>query len=178
MKAIAKILGLTAKQTYWATTILNFLIVAGAIYYFSKSSIPAAFRARTAAIQKSMEEARKASAEASARLQQIEERLSRLDVEIKDFASTSEQSAKAEEERIRQTTEEEKRKIVKSAEQEIDAAANNARRDLKLLVAELAVSLAEKKIQVTDATDRVLVHNFVASLNDDQKNDGQKGRKS
>ena len=70
-------------------------------------------------------------------------------------------------------TEEEKRKIVQSAEQEIAAASNAARRDLKQYTAELAVSLAEKKIAVNEATDKILVGDFSARLAD--SNSASKG---
>ena len=54
-----------------------------------------------------------------------------------------------------------------SAEQEIEMAANAARRELKAYVAELAVQLAEKKIRVSKDTDEALVHNFTAQMGKD-----------
>ena len=50
------------------------------------------------------------------------------------------------------------------AEQEIASAAGSARRELRNYAAELAVSLAEKKIKVDSATDRELVRDFVGQL--------------
>ncbi|MEO6119755.1 MAG: ATPase, partial [Terriglobales bacterium] len=133
----------------------------------TRKAVPQMFRDRTSAIQKGMEEARKASAESAARLSEIESRLSRLDSDIATMRAQAESEAKAEEERLRAATEEEKRKIVQSAEQEITSAANAARRDLKHLAAELAVALAEKKILVSEETDKMLVRDFSAHL--DQK---------
>ena len=54
-----------------------------------------------------------------------------------------------------------------SAEQEIEMAANAARRELKSYVAELAVELAEKKIRVSKDTDEALVRAFTAHLGKD-----------
>jgi len=59
--------------------------------------------------------------------------------------------------------------IVLAAEQEIAAAAKNARRDLKVFTADLAVGLAEKRIRETisgDAEKRIF-RSFVKDLGDD-----------
>jgi F-type H+-transporting ATPase subunit b len=164
VKFIGRTLGVETKSAYWISVVFNFLILAGAILWLSRTGVPAMFRNRTAAIQRGMEEARKASAESATRLAEIEARLGKLDQEIAGMRSQAESEAKAEEDRLRSTTEEEKRKIVQSAEQEIAAAANNARRELKNLAAELAVSLAEKKIAVSEETDKVLVREFAGNL--------------
>jgi F-type H+-transporting ATPase subunit b len=166
VKWLAKTLGLPIEKAYWVSIILNFLIVAVLIVLFLKSNLPKMFRERTAAIQKGMEEARRASEESRARLSEIESRLAKLDNDIVEMRAKAEQDAKAEDDRIRAATEEEKRKIIQSAQQEIGAASNAARRDLKQYTAELAVSLAEKKISVSDATDKVLVGDFASHLAD------------
>jgi len=62
---------------------------------------------------------------------------------------------------------------VESAGQEVEAAARLAQRDLKAYAAELAVSLAEKRIQVDAATDRALVESFVGQLG---QNGGKEGK--
>ena len=154
-----------SKLFFW----INFLIVAGGIFWLGRSGIPQAFRDRTAAIQRGIEEARKASEESSAKLNDIEARLSKLDEEIATMRSEAEANGRAEEQRLAAATEEEKRKIVESAEQEIAAAASNARRELKAFAAELAVGLAEKKIAVNEATDKTLVRDFGQSLTDGRK---------
>jgi F-type H+-transporting ATPase subunit b len=168
VKAIGSKLGLSPTQSYWLFVVINFAILAYLIWLGSKSSLPALFRDRSAAIKKGMDDARKASEEANARLSSIEARLSRLDADIRDMQSSAQAAAAAEEQRLKTATEEETRKILETAEQEIAAASTVARRDLKNLAAELAVNLAEKKISVDVATDRRLVGDFVAGL-DTQK---------
>ena len=83
--------------------------------------------------------------------------------------SEAETAAKGEEERVMAAAEEERRRIVQSAEQEIAMAANAARRELKAYAADLAVDLAEKKIQVNQAADQMLVREFTANLGKDGK---------
>jgi F-type H+-transporting ATPase subunit b len=152
------------KTAYWVFTILNFAILAIAIIFPAKKALPGMFRSRNASIQKSIEDARKASAEANARLSSIQERLGRLDVEIATIRSTAEEQGRAEEQRLLAVTEEEKKKILQSAEQEIASASATAQRELKQFAAELAVSFAEKKISVSESADRNLVREFTQSL--------------
>ncbi len=168
---IAHVTGLGPKSAYWVLVILNFAIIAVLIGLFWKSKIPAMFRARTSAIRKGMEEARKASEEASRRLGEIEHRLEKLDSDIAGMRAAAEAEAAAEEVRIRTAAEEDKRKVVERAEQEITAAARSARRELKAYAAELAVTLAERRIRVDASTDQALVRSFVAQLGG---TDGQK----
>ena len=79
---ISHLIGISPEYGYWVFICLNFAIVAGFIYWASRSKLTQAFRARTAAIQKGIEEARRASAEANARLEQIQGRLAKLDSEV------------------------------------------------------------------------------------------------
>jgi F-type H+-transporting ATPase subunit b len=176
VKWLARKLGVDPAQAYWASWVLNFLIIAGLIVFALKTNLPGIFRERTAAIQKGIEEARRASAESAARLSDIETRLSRLDGDIAGMRSKAEQDAAAEDQRLRAATEEEKRKIIQNAEQEIAAAANAARRELKQFAAELAVSLAEKKISVSEAADRALVREFATHLADGNPASSKGGR--
>jgi F-type H+-transporting ATPase subunit b len=165
VKALGKMLGIQDPKTaYWVFWILNAAILAWLLHMFIGRKLPGTFRNRTSAIQRGIEEARKASAEASARLTAIEARLSALDSEIASMRTSAEQEGRAEEERLRAATEEEKRSILASSEQEITAAANVARRDLKNYAAELAVELAEKRIAVTEADDRAILQNFSKNL--------------
>jgi F-type H+-transporting ATPase subunit b len=70
----------------------------------------------------------------------------------------------AEEARIKAAAEEDARKIVSSAEQEIAAASKAARRDLTAYAADLAIALAKKQIHVDAGTDSNLVRNFADRL--------------
>jgi F-type H+-transporting ATPase subunit b len=161
---VAKVTGLDLEHAYWLCVLLNFVVIAAAIFWFSKKNLPATFRNRTASIQKAMEEARKASADANRRLAEIEARLSRLDVEIGGMRAAAEKEAAEEEQRIKAAAAEDARKIVESAEQEIAAAARSARRELTAYAADLAVSLAKKQIHVDAATDQALLRNFAQQL--------------
>lgn len=166
---LARITGLSLTAAYWVSTIANFAVIAILIFWGLKKALPGMFRDRTAMIQKAMEEARKASEEANRRLGDIEGRLARLDQEIAGLRSGAEEEARQEEERIRAAAEEDRQKVVHTAEQEIAAAARGARTELKAYAAELAVSLAERKIRVNAGEDRELVRTFADQLRKDGK---------
>ena len=78
--------------------------------------------------------------------------------------AAAEAEAAAEEARIRTAAEEESRRIVEGAQAEIESSARVAQRELKAYAAELAVTLAEQRIQVDPNTDRGLVQKFSREL--------------
>ena len=164
VKFLAKITGLSIDGAYWLAVILNFAIVAAVIVWFSKKNLGAMFRGRTATIQKSLEEARAASADANRRLAEIESRLKHLREEISQMNATAESSAAAEDARIKAAAEEDARRIVESAQQDIAAAARAARRELTAHAADLAVTLAGQQIRVDAPTDQALVRRFAKDL--------------
>jgi F-type H+-transporting ATPase subunit b len=169
VQMVARITGLSLQNAYWLCLIFNFAVVAGLIVWVSKKNLPGLFRNRTAQIQQAMEEARRASADANQRLADIGARLSKLDAEIAAMRAAAEKEAVAEEGRIKAAAEEDARKIIQAAEQEIAAAAKTARRELKAYAASLAVSLAAKQIRVDAAADQALVRDFAAQLAADGK---------
>ena|SRR5579872_2286897 len=164
---VAKITGMDLEHAYVLCVVLNFVVIAAAIFWLSKKNLPGLFRNRTASIQKAMEEARKASEDANRRLADIEARLSKLNVEISGMRAAAEKEAAAEEQRIQAAAAEDARKIVESAQQEIAVAVKAARRDLKAYAADLAVSLATRQIHVDAATDQALLRSFGQGLGTD-----------
>ena len=167
VRKLAKLFGISVETAYWIAMVFNFAIIALAILWFMKSSLPGYFRSRNEAIARGIEEARAASADAQRRLTDIEQRLSRLDSEVAQIRASAEAESAAEEARIRTAAEADVKRILEQAEQEIDAAGRQARRDLKSLAAGLAVDLAAGKLRVDQETDESLIHNFVAQLGKD-----------
>jgi F-type H+-transporting ATPase subunit b len=173
VRFVSDVTGLSLESAYWLCMSLNFAAIAAIILWFSRKSLPGLFRNRTIFIQKAMEEARRASAEANERLSGIEKRLARLDDEILEMRAAAEKEAAAEEERIKAATAEDARKIAEAAGQEIAAAAKAARRELTAYAADLAVTLARKQIQVDTATDQGLVRHFADQLSNGNPDSGR-----
>ena len=175
VRAIAAKTGLSKEAVYWIFVVINFAILAAGAIWLVRKSMPHGFAPRTAEIQKAIEEARKASAEASARLGEIEGRLKVLDREIEEIHRAAETDFSAEEQRIKADAERDAQHVIATAEQEISAAARTAQRELKAFAAGLAVDLAEKKIKVDEATDQALVRGFAAQLLPQRANYGPDG---
>jgi F-type H+-transporting ATPase subunit b len=169
VRGLASMSGLSRQIVYWIFVIINFVVLAGGVVWIIRKILPQGFAPRTAEIQKGIEDARKASAEATARLTEIESRLARLDAEIAEIRGAAETDFSAEEQRIKAAAEQDARNVIAAAEQEIAAAARSAQRELKTFVAELAVEAAAKQIEVDAATDRELVHGFASQLGKDGK---------
>jgi len=176
VRYIAQILGVSVQTASLLSVLFNFAIIAGIAIWLGRKYLPGMFRDRSAAIQRAMQEAQKASEEARRRLADIESRLMKLDVEIGMMRDAAEKEAVAEEARIKAAAEEDARKIVESAQQEIAAAAKAARRDLTAYAADLAVGLAKKQIHVDAATDEALVHDFSAQLTSAPSGPGKDAR--
>jgi len=174
VEKLSKYTHLSIDQAYRVSIFLNFVGIGLIAIAFYKKGIPTLIpppgpymRQRSAMIVQAMEEARKASEDANRRLAEIEVRLSKLDTEIAGMRAQAEEEAVAEEHRIKAAAEEDARKIVESAQQEIAAAAKLARRELKEYAANLAVSLAKKQIHVDAPTDHALVRYFAQQLSAD-----------
>jgi F0F1-type ATP synthase membrane subunit b/b' len=176
VRILGRALGVSVETASLLSVLFNFAIIAGLVIWLGRKYLPGMFRNRTAAIQRAMQEAQKASEDARRRLVDIEARLLRLDAEIGTMRDSAEKEAVAEEARIKAASEEEARKIVQSAEQEIAAAAKSARRDLTAYAADLAVGLAKKQIHVDAATDEGLVHDFSAQLSSAPSGPGKDAR--
>lgn len=164
VKWLGQHLGLSGSAMYWLAVVVNFAIIALAVLYFSRLHLPTMFRNRTDSIRKAMDEAKRTSDDAKQRLAGIEARLSQLDSEIARLQAKAEQDGAAEEARIRASAEEDKKKIVEAAGQEIDVAAKTARRELAAYAADLAVNMARQRIQVDVPADQSLVSSFAQSL--------------
>jgi F-type H+-transporting ATPase subunit b len=164
VRFIAKKLNVSNETASFICFLFNFLVTAGVILWACGKYLPGTFKARTASIQKAMQEAQKASEEAQRRLAEIESRLKKLDVEIGTMRDNAEKEAAAEEARIQAATQEEARKIAEAARQEIEATAKAARRALAAYAADLAVGLASRQIRVDANADQALLRNFAGQL--------------
>ena len=164
---LGRLLGINGTKAYWLAVIVNFAVIALGVIYMSRLHLPTMFRNRTDSIRKAMDEAKIASEDAKRRLTEIETRLGRLDSEIAGMRASAEKDGAAEEARIRASAEEDKKKIVEAAQQEIATATKSARRDLASYAADLALDLARQRIRVDLPTDQALVSSFAQSLGKD-----------
>lgn len=164
LKWMAERLRVSKTVAYRLSATFNFVVLVTLIAIPLRSKLPAIFHKRTELIRQALDDAQTASAEANQRLSAIKSHLAKIGCEIGRMQSMADQQWQAEEERVRTAAEENKCRISKAAEREIAAAVNQARRELKAYVAELAVTLAATRIQVDTSTDRELVRSFIDQL--------------
>ncbi|WP_263411326.1 F0F1 ATP synthase subunit B family protein [Terriglobus tenax] len=157
-------LGMEPETAATVFQVLNFAILAIAVLYGLMKALPKAFRKRSEDIGRQLNEARSATEAANARMSAVEARLAKLDGELSALRSQAAAEAAAEEARLRAQLEDEKHKIVAAAEQEIAAASSHAQRAIKEFAADLAISQAAQKLQVTAETDRLLIRSFAERL--------------
>ena len=173
VQSFGHMLGMGAEEAATAFTWVNFLVLAGLVAWFLVKTLPKTFRDRNSAIQKHLVDARTATEEASARLNSVEDRLAALDGQIAAMRTQSEKDSVADEQRIKASLEDEKAKILASAEQEIAAATLHAQREIQKYAAELAIEQAARKLSISAETDRLLVQNFARRLGVDESPEGQ-----
>ena len=166
-------IGLNPDQSSIVFTVFNFLLLAAGIGWVAVKMLPAFFRNRSSAIQKHLVDARTATEEARVRLSSVEARLAKLDDDIAAMRAHAEQDSAQEEQRIKASVEDEKRKILAEAEQEISVATMHAQKLLQHHAAELAIEQAARKLVVSAETDRLLVQGFAQRLTGDESKKGQ-----
>lgn len=173
VKALGAKLGLDPGQAATAFTVANFVVLALLVGWFLVKTLPKTFRDRNAGIQKQLTEARSATQEANSRLSGVEARLGKLDEQIAAMRAQAEKDAANDEQRIKDSVEEDKKKILAAAEQEIAAATAQARRQIQQYAADLAIDQAAKKLVVSAETDRLLVQDFARRLVGDNSKEGR-----
>ena len=164
VQKLGHLVGLNTEQAATAFEVLNFIVLAIGVGFLAVKTLPKAFRDRNTSIQQHLVEARTATEEASARLNAVEDRLSKLDAEIADMRTHVEAETARDDERMRATLEDEKSKILAAADAEIQSATASARRDLQRHAAELAIEHAARRLVVTAETDRLLIQGFAQQL--------------
>ena len=173
VRKLGAMVGLNAEQAATAFTVANFIVLAALVGWFLLKTLPKTFRDRNTSIQKNLVDARTATEEASARLRIVEERLSKLDEQIAALRAQADKDSAHDEQRIKASIEEDKRKILEAAEQEIAAATALAQRQIQQYAAELAIDQAARKLVITAETDRLLVQSFARRLTGDDSKGGK-----
>jgi F-type H+-transporting ATPase subunit b len=151
------------KASRWFEDFNSFVLIAAILFVLFRI-LPAKFRAKRETIARELVEARKATEEAQARLAQIEARLAALGKDVDELRQHAAELAKGDEARIKASMEEERARIVRSAESEIAAAQASAERGLKRFASDLAVERAAARVQLSAEGDQALMDEFLQGL--------------
>jgi len=148
----------------------NLILVIAVLIWVARKPLSNFFAGRSQAIRDQLAEAQKARMEAEAKLAEIQVRMSSLDDELAEIKAVAEQEAQAEQQRLVAEAERDAQKVVERARREIEGMTRAAQLELKSHAAELAVQLAEQKIQqeMTEDDRSRMFARFVASLGGDK----------
>lgn len=120
-----------------------FIVVAFLLHRRFGRPVREALRSRGEGIKRELEKARLERDRAIEKLAEVEERLNRLDLEVKTIEERARIEAQAEKARIAAMTEAEILKIREQSQREIESSLKAARQELRTFAAEESVRLAE-----------------------------------
>ena len=133
--------------------LLNFAILVGVLVYFLKSPVAGFLSGRSAQIRQDLVTAAEMRRTATAELEEIRRRMAALPAELSALKTRGEEDVRAEQERITQAATVDRQRLLEQTRREIEMRLRLARRELTEYAAELAVSVAEKRIAATITPD-------------------------
>ncbi len=150
---------------------INFLLLVGLLVYLYRKRGRAFFDERSESIRKSLEEGRQALEKSQARLADAEKKLAGLQDEVQTLKKRAEAEIADEQERMRQASNDEARRIEEFAKAQIQAAANAAKLELKDYVVEQALEQARGMIRqrMDEKNRKQLVSFFLDDLSSKMK---------
>ena len=126
---------------------LNLFLFVGVLVYFLRRPMSDAFRGRRDGIRQDLLRAQQERDAAIKKLQDIEGKLDRLDVEILAIRERAAKEAADERERVVRSTEADVRKLSQQAQREIESAGKAARQELRRYAAEQTIGIAGEMIR-------------------------------
>jgi F-type H+-transporting ATPase subunit b len=126
---------------------INFLILLFILQRLLYKPFLAKMAERTAAIQKSLDEAQAARAEATRQQEENETRLRAAHAEAAAIRAQAMKEATEEQKRLVEAARAESQRLVESAKAQMDADVRRAREELRREVADLATAVAEKLVR-------------------------------
>jgi F-type H+-transporting ATPase subunit b len=158
-----------AHEQSWLQTaakVANFAILAGGLAYFLKAPIAAYLASREAQIRQDLVTAAEMRAAATAQLAEIEKKLQSLPAELDALRTQGAADVVAERARIAQAAAAERDRLIAQTHREIEMRLRVARRQLTEHAAQLAVSVAEKRIRrsITPDDQLRLVDRYTTQL--------------
>jgi F0F1-type ATP synthase membrane subunit b/b' len=148
----------------WPT--VNFVILAGGLWYFFREPVSGYLRDRHQAIRRDLVEAAQMKATAAAHLAEIDRKLKALPGEIEALKRRGAEEIAAEEQRIAQAATVERERLLEQTRREIELQVRLAKRELVEHAATLAVQIAGERITetITPADQDRLVDRYLDGM--------------
>lgn len=146
--------------------VLNFAITFGLLAYFITKPIRNGLAGRREGIEKALQQAQTAKAEAEARFADYDQKLSRAEAEIETIHAEIRREGEVEREKILASAREMADKIRQEAERTAASEVGRARAELRREAARLAVGIAEELIRqkITPADQERLVSEYMQKV--------------
>lgn len=144
----------------------NFLILFGGLGWYLRQPLREFLETRSRSIEEGLASGRAARESALKQMSEIEGRMARLDDDVRALRAQAVKDAEEERVRILENAKVEAQKIMELAQREIEGLKKSARLELKAHVADLAVKLAEERLQkaVGPEENKRLVLRFLDSV--------------
>ncbi len=151
---------------FWPT--LNFIILAGGLWWFFKAPLSAYLRDRHHTIRSELVEAANARNAAAAQLAEIDWKLQALPGEIEALRTRGAEEIAAEEKRIAALATAERERLLEQTRREIEVRVRLARRELVEHAANLSVQLAGERLreELTPTEQDRLVNRYLEHVSD------------
>ena len=148
----------------WPT--LNFLVLCGGLYYFTRVPFGEYLNGRSSQIRKDLVDAAELNRTATAQLADVDRKVKALPGEIEALKKRGQEEIAAEEQRIVQQAATERDRLLEQARRDIDVQVRLAKRELTEHAADLAVELAADRIakETTPADHARLVDRYLTQV--------------
>jgi F-type H+-transporting ATPase subunit b len=150
----------------WIWMVFNLGLVILLFHKLLRKRAPAFFRNRAEEIREALSKALREKEDALARLKEVEEKMARLDDEVKSIETEALAMAAAEKVRLEAEAEVARERIRKEAADEIERRLQEARRDLRKFSAGLVEDAARELLarEIQDKDEERLIEGFFENL--------------
>ena len=150
----------------WIWQVINFLILVAVLVFAAKKPFSQYLRARTEAIQKSLEEAKLTRELAEKAMKEVEDRLRLKDDEIANILKAAKASGETERQALVDEAEKMGKRISEHATANIEIELKKAKDAIRKEAAELAVEITERRLKekLTPEEQNKLIEESVAKL--------------
>jgi F0F1-type ATP synthase membrane subunit b/b' len=154
-----------------AWQIANVLIVVVLFVFLLRRPAPQFFAGRAQEIQGLLEKALKEKEEALARLKDVEEKMAHLGEEVSVIERSAQEAAEADQRRVQAEADASRDRIRKESAEEMERRIAEARRDLRVYAADLAVKMAKDLVaaQITEEDEKALQGRFLKMLEEGRR---------
>lgn len=142
-----KLFGISLGQLgQFLVRVVNFGIFFAILYFILKGALSSAFKARAKELEEQLSQAERDKAEGEAQLKELEARMADMQAELAGIMAKAESDAEAEKQRVLDAARAEADQILSQTHAEIAFQTRLAEKELRALVAELAVEGAARQL--------------------------------